>query len=268
MGLIVRPILLVIPSYRETDRLSPLLLQIEEELRRSPLPAPLRIIVADDGSPVEESRMMNQTVATFSAMLKTQVFDTKTEATFRRFENNRGKGAVLRDIFKEAIEQNHYEALAFLDADGATPFSQFKTLLSTLLADPDLAATIGSRWLALGHEVFRSPKRHYIGRVFATLLSTMFRIPVYDSQCGAKIFRTNALTLRTFEICTNPRWLFDTELLVFLWLEGRKLEEVPVNWHDIPGSKVSLIRDPLRMLLGLWRFKKKLIKLGVYPPKS
>jgi hypothetical protein len=119
------------------------------------------------------------------------------------------------------------------------------------------AVILASRVSLLGRRIVRSTARHYLGRVFATLASRILCVAVYDTQCGAKLFRCSP-ELRV--ALRNPflsRWVFDVELLGRLLtgapdappIEPAALREEPLDaWRDIPGSKLGL----RHMAVALW----------------
>ena len=108
---------------------------------------------------------------------------------------------------------------------------------------------LGSRVKMLGREIDRHAWRHYLGRVFATLVSELLHLPVYDTQCGAKMFRCDD----ELRACARPSrfstsWLFDVEILARLIAQSgagtdavaRGLYELPLDeWRDVPGSKLT-----------------------------
>jgi len=96
-----------------------------------------------------------------------------------------------------------------------------------------------------------------MGRVFATAVSVVFYIAVYDSQCGCKIYRRDAV-MPLLPMVLSKGWLWDTQLMILLYVRRKKLIEVPVHWSEVPGSKVSLLWDPLRMLGELLLFRRHL----------
>jgi hypothetical protein len=65
----------------------------------------------------------------------------------------------------------------------------------------------------LGRDIRRSAFRHYAGRLFATFASLQLRLPVYDTQCGAKIFRATPEVVALFGRPFRLRWCFDVEVL-------------------------------------------------------
>src|SRR6185295_13841540 len=108
----------------------------------------------------------------------------------------------------------------------------------------------------------RRPQRHYIGRVGATLISSSLGLAVYDTQCGAKIFRVTPDLGTIFATPFLSRWIFDVEIIARLvQLRGRDaaaraIYELPIRvWHDVQGSKVKG-RDFVRALSDLWKIHR------------
>lgn len=168
---------------------------------------------------------------------------------------NAGKAAAVRAGMLHAVADSAF--IGFWDADLATPLDaipRFRTIFERHLR---LEMVFGSRIRLMGRHVERSPMRHYAGRIFATLVSTMLRIPIYDSQCGAKLFR---VTPDLYQVLAQPfqsRWLFDVEIIArFLALHRndpayskRAIYEQPLDqWTEVPGSKVS----PFDFVRSIW----------------
>jgi hypothetical protein len=157
--------------------------------------------------------------------------------------------------------------VGYWDADLATPLEAIPEFLTVLEARPDLDMVFGSRVKLLGRQVKRRASRHYLGRVFATVVSLMLRMPIYDTQCGAKIFRVCPETSALFAEPFHTRWVFDVELLARYIRELRSPEiaaeriyELPLHrWEDVGGSKVKPLdffiafRDVLRIY---WRYMR------------
>ena len=137
-----------------------------------------------------------------------------------------------------------------------------------LLAALDLSLehrlALGSRVKRLGSHIDRRAPRHYLGRIFSTLSSQLLDLAVYDSQCGAKLFRSDV----TDVLFADPfvtRWLFDLEILVRLRNHlGRErflksAVEVPLTeWQEVGGSKLTLAHMA-RVPLELIRIRKRYI---------
>ena len=160
---------------------------------------------------------------------------------------NRGKAEAVRQGLLAAIETGA-PLVGFWDADLATPLHELGDFLAVLEARPDLEIVLGSRVRLLGRSIQRSPVRHYLGRVFATGASLALGLPVYDTQCGAKVFRVTPALRAVLGEPFLTKWVFDVEMLA-RYLRCRRgegdsaaerLYELPLTqWTDVPGSKVS-----------------------------
>lgn len=161
---------------------------------------------------------------------------------------NRGKAEAVREGVLRALG-SQAGAVGFWDADLATPLEAIPQFCELLEHDARLQMVIGARVKLLGRRIERRILRHYLGRTFATAASVVLRLPVYDTQCGAKLFRATdevrAMFARPF--CTS--WIFDVELLA-RFIRGRKaggaeaaeevIYELPLSqWRDVAGSKVK-----------------------------
>ena len=178
---------------------------------------------------------------------------------------NGGKAEAVRDGMLRAIESGRSGFVGFWDADLATPLSAISSLRRELIDEPQLQMVFGSRIRLLGRHVHRKAARHYLGRVFATVVSLMLRLPVYDTQCGAKIFR---VTPELASVLSQPfisRWVFDVEIIArFIALnhgDTRVLHdsiyEYPLErWEDVAGSKVKP-GDFLLAFLDIMRIRLK-----------
>ena len=135
-------------------------------------------------------------------------------------------------------------------------------VLEVLDTRPEITMVNGARVRLLGRQISRRPGRHYFGRAGATLISSSLGLAVYDTQCGAKLFRASDLTGDLFATPFLSRWIFDVEIIARLVQRigrdaaARSIYELPLlEWHDVPGSKVKL-RDYLRGLRDLWKIHR------------
>ncbi len=145
---------------------------------------------------------------------------------------------------KSAFKNNKFDRFAFLDADLSTSIEE--CILLSEKVTKETCFVFGSRIKKLDNNIQRKAYRFIIGRVIATFISKMLRLPIYDSQCGCKIFSREWATL-IFNKAFLTRWLFDVEIFYRLInLFGRnkiqtKILEVPLSaWIDSENSKVSL----------------------------
>ena len=157
---------------------------------------------------------------------------------------NLGKAGAVRAGMLHCANQP-FDYLGYLDADLATPLDAIGDLQTALDADPALDVVMGSRIKFLGADIRRDPFRHYVGRVIATFISNILKLPVYDTQCGAKMLRRGVVPGLFHEPFISP-WLFDVELLARLIRQhGRanipgRVAEVPLRqWIEQSDSRIS-----------------------------
>jgi glycosyltransferase involved in cell wall biosynthesis len=175
-------------------------------------------------------------------------------------ERNGGKAEAVRRGFVDALTRE-VDAVGFWDADLATPLDELSDFVNILTIRPETDMVFGARVRLLGRQISRRASRHYFGRVGATLISRTLGLAVYDTQCGAKLFRATDDLRSVFGKPFLSKWIFDVEIIarfVELWGRdrvARAIYELPVKvWHDVAGSKVKG-RDFLRALSDLRRIR-------------
>jgi glycosyltransferase involved in cell wall biosynthesis len=169
--------------------------------------------------------------------------------------HHRGKGEAVRAGLLAAADDGA-EYAGWLDADFATPASEWLRLLDVLRSEPSLRVVLGSRVAHLGATIERRAVRHYLGRVFATAASLTLGLPVYDTQCGAKVLRLDDTVRACLAAPLTTTWAFDVELLQRLLRAGvppAALREVPLSfWRDVGGGRLG----PLGMVRGAWELAR------------
>lgn len=172
---------------------------------------------------------------------------------------NSGKAEAVRQGFLAALESDNYEFIGYIDADLATPLKEVDFLLSYF--NDEIEVVIGSRVKRLGSEIKRYPLRHYLGRVFATMASVTLDLEVYDSQCGAKIFKKETAKTLFFSPFES-KWLFDLEILYRLKNNhpenfNKIILEVPLRtWNEKGDTRIKFM-DFITAPFELFRIKKR-----------
>jgi dolichyl-phosphate beta-glucosyltransferase len=216
---------LVVPCFNERLRLRADELRVLADDRRTAL------VLVDDGSTDGTADVLEGLAA------------SHPDIEVLAFPQNQGKGEAVRIGLRHAITQG-FGWVGYADADLATPASELLRLGELARSSAHIDVTIASRVALLGHDIRRSPFRHYTGRVFATAASLVLAAPVYDTQCGAKVFRVTSPLERAVAERFSSRWAFDVELLGRLQRFGTPLEafweEPLLQWHDAPGSRRTL----------------------------
>lgn len=220
-------LLLVVPCYNEAGRL-PEAVFLEAAQQRSDT----AFLFVNDGSTDDTAGMLERLCA-----------DANGNLAALNLPRNLGKAGAVRSGVLAALQQNP-EFVGFWDADLATPLAAVQDFVGVLDANPQIEIVMGARVKLLGRQVDRYPFRHYSGRLFATAASLALNLAVYDTQCGAKIFRVTPGTREAFRAPFGSRWVFDVELLArYIAFMGKDaanhIYELPLmTWIDVPGSKV------------------------------
>jgi dolichyl-phosphate beta-glucosyltransferase len=225
---------IVIPCYNEENRLQP-------DVSRDFLIKNdhIRLLFVNDGSTDGTAEILDSLTEKFPHRCKTI-----------HLEKNRGKADAVRRGILEALSFPCKYA-GYWDADFSTPLAVVNDFSSILDTRPDLYMVFGSRVLLLGRSIERSPFRHYLGRVFATAASMLLDLKVYDTQCGAKLFRACPEVRRLFEPEFMTRWVFDVEIIA-RWIKNQQPLSLPPaeeviyeyalkEWRHVKGSKIGLV---------------------------
>lgn len=230
----LRPVVIVVPCYNEEQRLP------VDAFRFFAARVPrVGFLFVNDGSTDGTRRVLDTLCA-----------ESRGAMTVLHLPRNAGKAEAVRRGVRRALAAK-VEAVGYWDADLATPLEEIPSFLAVLESRPSIDVVIGARVQLLGRRVVRKPIRHYLGRVFATTASTYLRLGIYDTQCGAKLFRNTSVVRSIFRGRFVTRWLFDVELLV-RYLNAiredaprdgvpgpQRLYEVSLQrWEDVGGSKV------------------------------
>jgi glycosyltransferase involved in cell wall biosynthesis len=222
---------LVVPCYNEAARLDPAAF-----VNFAAAHPGLQLVMVDDGSEDGTAEILERMRAAAPAAVLVV-----------RHSPRRGKAEAVRAGILAAFARDP-ALVGFFDADLSTPLRAIDDFLAVFRARPHVEFILGSRVMLMGRDIRRKPVRHYLGRVFATAASQALDLPVYDTQCGAKMLRANAATATLFADPFRSPWVFDVELIArYLRLPApagtparrdRLYELVLPAWHDKPGSKL------------------------------
>lgn len=176
-------------------------------------------------------------------------------------ERNIGKGEAVRAGFNFAISQGASD-VGFCDADFSVGYHDLLRIFNKLDESKLAYCVIGSRVAIAGSKIERSVFRHYLGRMFATLVSLILKQDIYDTQCGAKVFCINSVTINVFSEPFHSRWAFDIEILGRInrltnFESGRVIELPLLRWIEQPGSKLTVF-SRLTTALDLFKIKRSL----------
>jgi len=229
-------LLLLIPAYNEEARIEPVLREYAEFFKRN-YSGPFQLVVVLNGCRDNTLGVVRQVAADFPFV------------RWLDFPAPIGKGGALIEGLKLA---GHADLIGYVDADGATGPAAFLEL-ARHLGDAD--CVIGSRWLPESVLLQAQPKlRQFISRCFHLIVEAFFWMHIKDTQCPCKLVRCAAVEKIHPTLCIADL-AFDVNLLVCLKRAGFRIKEVPIEWADKVGSKVtaSLFRASLAMFLSVVR---------------
>ncbi len=231
---------LVVPCFNESKRLT--WRPFESFLKSNP---GVSLIFVNDGSTDSTEELLNQ----FSR--------SSSQVQVLSLSRNQGKAEAVRQGMLHALT-GRAPWIGFWDADLATPFSEALEFLKLLEKKTQLQCVTGARILRMGGRIERKWYRHYLSRVSATLISRAMKLPYYDTQCGAKLFKRE-LAQSIFREPFLSRWLFDVELIFRIKAtpafrsDPSLIYEYPLSeWNDVSGSKVK----PWDVILVFWQLRK------------
>jgi dolichyl-phosphate beta-glucosyltransferase len=221
---------IVIPAFNEANRLPRTLSALTSWIASRT--EHFDVIVVDDGSTDETSALAGNYPSIQFCVLPC----------------NQGKGAAVRHGMLLATG----DLILMMDADLATPLSEFDLLKETITSGADIA--IGSRPLSTSTLSVRQPLlRELAGRLFNFIVRMVSGLPFQDTQCGFKLWRS-APAIDCFTRCVINGFAFDVECLVVAKALGYSICEVGVKWAHQPGAAAfgnaaSYIRHAIRMIL-------------------
>ena len=223
---------LIIPCFNEESRfpVEPFLQSVHESHGPD-------LILVDDGSRDGTRSVLNRVAE-----------QCPTRIQVLPLSRNQGKAEAVRQGCLWAFSRGA-ETVGYWDADLATPLSELTRFREALNRQPSLELVIGSRIPLLGHAIHKDPLRHGMGRIIAGSIAWVLGHGVYDTQCGAKLFRNSPAMRAVFATPFLTRWLFDVEILARLIVMSRTKQvpslekivlELPLlRWDHIGGSKVK-----------------------------
>jgi glycosyltransferase involved in cell wall biosynthesis len=229
----------VVPCYNEESRLDGR--QFLEFLNGFPR---LRFVFVDDGS-------SDGTLGVLDGLQSAN----PSQIEVLRLEQNAGKAEAVRQGLLHAIE-NGSDLVGYWDADLATPLSAISDFAAIAERYSEVAVVYGARMQLLGHRINRTVGRRIVSRICSTLARMAVRLPVCDTQCGAKLLRNTPAVRESLSQPFCAGWLFDVEFFARMSAavpdRHSAFYEFPLSeWTEVAGSKIDgriILRSGMRML--------------------
>ena len=219
---------IVIPAYNEAARIELTLDRVLSCVEKQGWDA--EVLVVDDGSTDSTTEIVHQWMEKYPRL------------HLIKNDGNRGKGYSVRN----GLLQASGEIVMFTDADLSAPMEEAELLMAAIADGADVA--IGSRWMDKTRQTIHQPLyRRFFGRCFNWVTRTIMGLPFKDTQCGFKAFKRPAAQI-IFRLQRIERWGFDPEILFIARKLGYEVREVPVTWGHDERSRMSYLKDGMKML--------------------
>ncbi|KAF2518987.1 glycosyltransferase [Flavobacterium salilacus subsp. salilacus] len=231
----MQKVAIIIPCYNEEKRIDKTMLSLLVSLTEAD------IFLCNDGSTDNTLQVLNDIAGQIG-----------NRCVVIHYAKNAGKANTIYKSVNDILNRGEYTHIGYFDADFSTPVEEIVKLLD--IQHQNLENFImGSRVMLLNSQIKRKTYRHIIGRVIVTLVNLKFKLGVYDTQCGAKLFPV-AIAKIAFSQPFRTSWLFDME--IFLRLKKNNLmhtgKEIPLqSWRDVDGSKLNW-KDSFKILRELY----------------
>jgi glycosyltransferase involved in cell wall biosynthesis len=247
------PTIVVVPCFNEARRLN--LAAFDAFFTRCP---DVTLLLVDDGSTDDTPLVIERLRQQHPRRVLTL-----------RLASNVGKAEAVRRGVQLAVRRRAAVS-GYWDADLATPLESIPRFRAVLEERPELLLVMGSRVALLGRRIRRRWRRHMLGRAFASAASCVLGLPVYDTQCGAKLFRVTPETVDLFRRPFETRWIFDVEILARLVRSARYelteyaadvVYEYPLErWQEVRGSQlaaIDFVTAAVDLLRIYWRTRRR-----------
>ena len=224
---------MIIPAYNEEKRLPDSLAQVDRFVAAQPYP--IELIIVNNNSRDTTPQIAQDFAAThpYARVL---------------YQPRQGKGAAVQ----AGMLDGKGEYLFICDADFSMPVEEISKFMPPMAEPYDVA--IASREAPGARRIDEPEYRHLMGRIFNFIVRVLAIPQIQDTQCGFKVFRCD-VARDVFSLQTIEGWGFDVEVLFIALQHGYKLIEVPITWYYRPQTKISPLRDSIKMVVEVLRVR-------------
>ena len=232
---------IIIPAYNEENRLPATLAQVHGFIQTQPYET--EVLIIENGSYDRTLQIAQEFAATHPNFVAIH-------------ETERGKGRAVKRGMQKASGQFRF----MCDADLSMPVAEIPRFLPPQLADYDIA--IASREAPGAIRYNETAYRHLGGRLINLMIRLLALPDLQDTQCGFKCLR-DVIAEDLFGSLSLTGWSFDIEMLYLARMRGYRIVEVPIPWYFNAESKVSPLKDALKMGFDILRIRWRALR-GLY----
>lgn len=192
--------------------------------------------------------------------------DNTLEKVMAFSKNHQHIGWAIRDeadkgqAIKLGFQLSRGELVGFVDADGQITVDEFDKLLKPLTQSDNMDGFIGSKYVEPSDQEHTSAIRGMAGKAFSKLTTLVLGLPYADTQCGAKVFRREAID-RVLSDLELKGWAFDVELLYNIHQNGHRIQEVAIDIKpDTRPSQLNVFKTVPDMFLQIIHLRLKNVK--------
>ena len=244
-----RPTLLIIPAFKESQRLPKFLPELCAAVAGMDDDR-VAIRVVDDGSGEAEQEV----VCGLARELREEYCFLEEPLLL---DSNRGKGGAVYAGW-DASQEDGFQLIGFVDADGAVSAAEVVRVLGKIPELEEDECLYAARLHDTDQAIKRTLLRKWLGLLFRRITKMFFKLPVNDTQCGFKFVPARPYHQVRSQL-TELRYCFDIDLTIHMIKAGVRIREVPISWTETPGTKLTL-SQATKMLSSLWQLRKKAVR--------
>lgn len=238
----MKDLAVIVPAWKEEARIGGSIAEIDRWLGRFEKDVQVRIVV--EKSPDKTLEVARAAAAAAENSGKIEVVDNLV---------HRGKGYAVRS----GMLGSEATVAMFMDADLSVPLAEIAKAYDTISREGGPDILVGTRYDSGGRITEKQGLLRQIGsRFYNILLRALGLTGIRDTQCGFKLFRGEGAAV--FKKCEIDGFGFDIELLMIARRNGLRIEQLPVEWHNVPGSKFNPLSDGFRTLADAFRVRRRL----------
>ena len=238
----IKSISIIFPIYNESERLKECFSDINNYNLITNIKN-IEYIFVDDGSSDNSFNLISQ-------FIKKNKSNNKVKYKIIRNIKNEGKGSAL----VKGVYTASKEWILTIDTDISVSLFELNKWIKSNYLKSNYKIYFGSRNL-IKSNVKSQYHRKFIGLILILICKFFFNIKLHDTQCGFKLYQ-KIIGKKIFKKIVDKKFAHDIEIVLLAKNYKTEIIELPVKWIHKSGSKISLIRDSLSIIIALIKMKR------------